>query len=49
MKKFGVLSGQYFRHSGGGESGRDFYGDVIEAIVVILQYQMDNGRELFAV
>jgi hypothetical protein len=49
MKKFAVLSGEYFRHGGGADKGREFYGIVIEAVVVILQYQMDNGRELWAV
>jgi hypothetical protein len=49
MKDFASLSGQYFRHGGGGADGRKFYGEVIVAIIVILQYQMDNGRELFAV
>jgi hypothetical protein len=49
MKKFAVLSGEDVRHGGGADKGREFYGIVIKAIVVILQYQMDNGRELWVV
>jgi hypothetical protein len=39
LKKFESLSGALFCHSGGGDMGR-------EAACIIVQYQMDNGREL---
>jgi orotate phosphoribosyltransferase len=35
-----------FRRGGGGDARREFFGMVIEAVCVIVQYQMDNGREL---
>jgi hypothetical protein len=46
---FAYMSGAFFRHGGGGDEGREFMGMVVEAICVIVQYQMDNGRGLFAV
>jgi hypothetical protein len=49
LKKFESLSGALFRHGGGGDAGREFFGIVIVAVCVIVQYQMDNGRELFAI
>ena len=49
MKKIACLSGKYFRHRDGAASGRKFYGNVIEAVITILQYKLDNGKKLFAV
>lgn len=49
LKKFESLSGALFRHGGGADAGREFFGIVIVAVCVIVQYQMDNGRELFAI
>jgi hypothetical protein len=51
LKKFESLSGALFRHGGGGgDLGRELFGIVIEAMCIIVQYQMDNDRrELFAI
>jgi len=49
VKRYASVSGQYFRHGGGADPGRDYYGAVITAIIVILQYDMDNGCQLFDV
>jgi hypothetical protein len=49
LKTFACLSGAYFRHGGGGDEGREFMGMVVEAMCVIVHYQMDNGRGLFSV
>ena len=42
LKKYESLQ-QTFRH------GRHKHKDVLEAVCVIVQYQMDNGSELFAI
>jgi hypothetical protein len=49
LKKFESLSGALFRHGGGADAGREFFGITIVAVCVIVQYQMDNGREFFAI
>jgi hypothetical protein len=50
LKKFESLSGAFFCHGGGAaDAGREFFVIVIEAMCIIVQYQMDNGRELFAI
>ena len=47
IKNFCSTSGTYFRHGGGSEAGRKFFGETIEAVIVILHYEMDNARHLF--
>jgi hypothetical protein len=49
LKNFESLSGALFCHVGGGDTGREIFGMVIEAVCVIVQYHMDNGTELFAI
>lgn len=49
MKRFSILSGDEFRHGGGGEEGRGLYGKVVFAVAVICQFEMDLGSKLFNV
>jgi hypothetical protein len=49
LKKFESLPGALFCHGSGAEAGREFFGIVIEAMCVIVQYQMDKGRKLFII
>ena len=48
LKKFSILSGEKWRHGKGAEPGRTYFGIVITAVVIIIQYQMDNGQPLFS-
>ena len=49
MKRWSILSGDTFRHGGGGEEGRALFGKAVFAVAVICQFEMDLGSKLFDV
>ena len=46
MKRFPILSGEVYRHGGGGERGRELFGKVVFAVAVICQFEMDLNKHM---